>query len=255
MIRFYVDRQQGEESFELAPARPPGARAVSETVADHLSPHPQSRNGQSALLSPAGQRYKRIFDIVVAVLLGALALPLGLLIAAAIVIDTRGPVFFPHIRVGKRNRRFRLWKFRSMVTNADDVLEEFLEKHPERRLEWEKRHKLRNDPRVTRFGRFLRRTSLDELPQIWSVIRRDMSMIGPRPIVEEEISKYGPAYSLYSQVPPGLTGLWQVSGRSDTTYPMRTELDSRYIRDWSPALDLHILLKTVLVVLGRRGAY
>lgn len=255
MIRLYPDRPEGGETLELAPARPSGVPRVLGTVIDPLSPRLQTGTTETALLSAGAQRFKRAFDIVVAFVLSVHAFPLGILIALAIVIDSRGPVFFRHTRIGKGNRRFRIWKFRSMVVNADDVLESYLEEHPERRAEWERGHKLRNDPRVTRVGRLLRRTSLDELPQLWSVLTGDMSMIGPRPIVEEEIPKYGEAYELYRQVPPGLTGLWQVSGRSDTTYPQRTELDSRYIREWSPWLDVKIILRTVLVVLGRRGAY
>ncbi|MGE5571015.1 MAG: sugar transferase [Rhodospirillales bacterium] len=212
----------------------------------------QQRTG---LLRPGLQRFKRVFDVIFALLLGLIALPAGLLIAAAIVIDSRGPVFFTHTRIGKGNRRFRLWKFRSMITNADEALDEYLRAHPGLALEWRLTHKLRNDPRVTRVGRFLRKTSLDELPQIWNILRGDMSMVGPRPIVEAEIPKYGAAFALYSRVLPGLTGLWQVSGRNDTTYRERVELDSRYIRNWTPLVDFGVLLKTVKVVLGGRGAY
>ncbi len=212
----------------------------------------QQRTG---LLCARPRRAKRVFDVIFALLLGLIALPVGLLIAAAIAIDSPGPVFFVHSRIGRGNRRFRLWKFRSMVTDADEVLERHLKAHPGLALEWRRSHKLRSDPRVTRVGRLLRKTSLDELPQLWNVLRGDMSMVGPRPIVQAEISKYGPAFALYSQVLPGLTGLWQVSGRNDTTYRERVELDSRYIRNWTAATDLGVLLKTVKVVLGGRGAY
>lgn len=207
------------------------------------------------LLCPGALRYKRAFDILFASVFGILALPVGLLIAAAIAMDTRGPIFFRHDRVGRGNRPFGLWKFRSMVANADAMLEDFLASHPERRAEWIATHKLKDDPRVTRVGRFLRRTSLDELPQIWNVLRGDMSMVGPRPIVEGEIQKYGPAFELYSQVSPGLTGLWQVSGRNDTSYAKRTRIDASYIRNWTFREDLSILLRTVFVVLRRHGAY
>lgn len=190
-----------------------------------------------------------------ALVLGLIVLPFGLLIAAAIRIESRGPVLFAHTRLGRRYRRFRLWKFRSMVSNADEVLQTYLDQHPGYALEWRLAHKLRNDPRVTRVGRFLRKTSLDELPQLWNVVRGEMSLVGPRPIVEDEIAKYGPSVALYSQVLPGLTGLWQVSGRNDTTYHERVELDSRYIRAWNATLDLRVLLKTVRVVLRGHGAY
>ena len=210
---------------------------------------------RTGLLRRRPQWLKRMFDVVFALLLAFVALPLGLLIAGAIVLESRGPVLFAHTRIGRRNRRFRLWKFRSMVSNADEVLQAYLDQHPGYALEWRLAHKLRNDPRVTRVGRFLRKTSLDELPQLWNVLRGEMSMVGPRPIVEEEVPKYGPFFALYSQVLPGLTGLWQVSGRNDTTYRERVELDSRYIRAWTAAVDLRVLLKTVRVVLLGPGAY
>jgi lipopolysaccharide/colanic/teichoic acid biosynthesis glycosyltransferase len=157
--------------------------------------------------------------------------------------------------VGKGRRAFRLWKFRSMSVDAGARLAECLAANPERDREWARTRKLRADPRVTRVGRFLRRTSLDELPQLWNVLRGDMSLIGPRPIVSQEASKYGVGFALYSQVLPGLTGLWQVSGRNDTHYGRRVELDCQYIRNWTVALDLKILLKTAAVVARGRGAY
>jgi Undecaprenyl-phosphate galactose phosphotransferase WbaP len=212
----------------------------------------QQRTG---LLCARPQRLKRVLDVIFALLLGLFALPVALLIAVAIAIDSPGPVLFTHSRIGKGNRRFRLWKFRSMVMDADEVLDRYLNSHPALAVEWRRSHKLRNDPRVTRVGWLLRRTSLDELPQLWNVLRGDMSMVGPRPIVQAEIAKYGPAFALYSQVLPGLTGLWQVSGRNDTTYRERVELDTRYIRNWTAATDIGVLLRTAKVVLGGRGAY
>ena len=183
------------------------------------------------------------------------ALPVGLLIAAAIMLDSKGPVFFAHTRIGKGRRTFRVWKFRTMRENAQELLERYLAENPEQALEWESTHKLKDDPRVTRVGRILRRTSLDELPQLWNVLRGEMSMVGPRPIVAGELPKYGPAFTLYSHVKPGLTGLWQVSGRNDTSYRRRVELDSEYIRNWTPELDLRLLARTVRVVLAGKGAY
>jgi Undecaprenyl-phosphate galactose phosphotransferase WbaP len=208
-----------------------------------------------ALLAPGNQTRKRIFEVAIAALLLLLTLPLAAVIALAILIETRGPILFGHMRIGKGQRRFRVWKFRSMVAGADGVLEEYLKQHPELRAEWRRHHKLKQDPRVTRVGRLLRRSSLDELPQLWNVLRGDMSLIGPRPIVEDEIAKYGPALALYEQVLPGLTGLWQVSGRTDTSYQRRVDLDCEYIRSWSWLLDLKILFKTVRVVLCGHGAY
>jgi Undecaprenyl-phosphate galactose phosphotransferase WbaP len=207
------------------------------------------------LLQPSSLRIKRAFDAVVSFLFILGALPLGALIALAIRLETRGPVFFRHTRIGRNNRKFVLWKFRSMVSNADALLDEYLRQHPELLDEWNRTHKLKQDPRVTRVGRWLRRSSLDELPQLWNVLRGDMSMVGPRPVVEEELTKYGPAASLYLRVPPGLTGLWQISGRNDTSYRQRVELDTRYIHTWSIGLDLLVLWKTVRVVLRGHGAY
>jgi Undecaprenyl-phosphate galactose phosphotransferase WbaP len=211
--------------------------------------------GRTGLLGSRAWLFKRVFDVAVVALLGLLALVPALLIALAIVIDSRGPVFFAHSRVGRGRRTFRLWKFRSMVEDADALLERYLRQHPGRASEWERTHKLKDDPRVTRVGRFLRKTSLDELPQFWNVLRGDMSMVGPRPIVAAEMAKYGPAFGLYSQVLPGLTGLWQVSGRNDTQYSRRVELDCHYIRNWSAARDLGILLRTVGVIVRGHGAY
>jgi Undecaprenyl-phosphate galactose phosphotransferase WbaP len=207
------------------------------------------------LLAPGAQKIKRVFDVAVALFLIILAFPFALAIALAIVLETPGPVFFAHMRVGKNHRRFRLWKLRSMVVDADAALERHLERHPEHFSEWRNTHKLKDDPRVTQVGRLLRRSSLDELPQLWNVLRGDMSMAGPRPIVEEEMEKYGPALSLYSQVLPGLTGLWQVSGRNDTSYRARVDLNTRYILNWTIWMDVVVLLKTVRVVLLGHGAY
>jgi Undecaprenyl-phosphate galactose phosphotransferase WbaP len=209
----------------------------------------------AALLGGRQGALKRLFDILLASLLLPAALVLGLLIAAAIKAETPGRVFFSQTRVGRGGRRFRLWKFRSMSASADAVLDSYLRQHPEYSEEWRRSHKLKNDPRVTRVGRLLRRSSLDELPQLWNVLRGDMSMVGPRPIVEAELPKYGRAVELYSQVRPGLTGLWQVSGRNDTSYRKRVDLDSEYITRWSPRLDAFVLLKTIRVVLLGHGAY
>lgn len=209
----------------------------------------------TSLVTARAQRIKRIFDVLFAALLMVLALPFGLLIALAIVLETRGPAFFSHNRIGKGGRCFRLWKFRSMVVNSDLVLAKHLEQNPGLLAEWLETHKLKNDLRVTRVGRLLRRSSLDELPQLWNVLRGDMSMVGPRPIVEDETAKYGPALALYLQVLPGLTGLWQVSGRSQTSYRQRTALDSQYIQNWTIRTDVLVLLRTVRVVLFGHGAY
>jgi lipopolysaccharide/colanic/teichoic acid biosynthesis glycosyltransferase len=142
-----------------------------------------------------------------------------------------------------------------MCWNAQEILEHYLQKHPELREEWERDQKLKDDPRVTWVGKILRRTSLDELPQLWNVVRGEMSLVGPRPIVADEVPRYGESFELYSQVRPGLTGLWQVSGRNNTTYERRVVLDSYYVRNWSVWLDIYVFAKTIRVVMGGKGAY
>lgn len=189
-----------------------------------------------------------------AVLLGILFSPLMLLI----VLLTRregSPAIYKHRRVGRDGKPFGCLKFRTMIPNADQVLRELLESNPELKAEWVRDHKLRNDPRVTALGRFLRRTSLDELPQIWNVIRGEMSLVGPRPVVREELLRYGRNVRAYLTTRPGITGLWQVTGRNDTDYRRRVALDTYYARNKSLILDLYILLKTTRVVLAGRGAY
>lgn len=207
------------------------------------------------LLDPQAVWFKRIFDMILASALLVIFLPLGLVIALAIWIESGRPIFFAHTRIGRDGRPFLLWKFRSMVTDADQVLRRHFEARPDLAVEWLHSHKLKDDPRVTRVGRFLRKRSLDELPQIWNVLRGDMSLIGPRPIVAEEVVRYGQTFRLYALVKPGLTGLWQVSGRNDTSYRTRIALDSRYVREWTPWLDFRILIRTLRVVLNGHGAY
>lgn len=198
---------------------------------------------------------KRIIDICFSLIGGLLLLPLFALISVLIKLDSPGPVLYGNWRIGQGGRWFKVWKFRSMVMDADRILKEYLEKHPELREEWERDQKLRDDPRVTRIGRILRKTSLDELPQLLNVLRGEMSLVGPRPILEDEVKKYGANFALYIKVKPGITRLWQVSGRNDTTYQERVHLVTYYIRNWSLWLDLYILARTVWVVLTRKGAY
>jgi Undecaprenyl-phosphate galactose phosphotransferase WbaP len=207
------------------------------------------------LLLPGPRRTKRSFDLLLTVCGGLLALPLLLLLGTMVRLTSRGPLFYAQTRVGQGGRLFKAWKFRSMIADADRVLAGYLEMHPELRAEWERDRKLRHDPRITWFGRFLRRTSLDELPQLWNVLRGEMSLIGPRPIVQDEVKFYTHRFHLYGKLKPGMTGLWQVSGRNDTTYAERVDFDSYYVRNWSIWLDLVILARTTLVVLCGRGAY
>ena len=187
--------------------------------------------------------------------LAALLLVPGLLLGLAIRLDSPGPALYRQRRLGKGGRTIFIYKFRTMVSNADAVLHDYLETQPELRAEWERDQKLRHDPRITRMGRFLRKTSLDELPQLLNVLRGEMSLVGPRPIVDNEKEKYGLVYENYCRVRPGITGLWQVSGRNNTTYEERVSMDDYYVTNWSVWMDLWILGKTPLVVLTGYGAY
>lgn len=199
--------------------------------------------------------FKRCFDLVCTIFGGVLISPLLLILTVMVAIDNHGKVFFAHKRVGKNGKSFYCYKFQSMVPNATDVLKVYLAKNPKARKEWEESFKLTNDPRVTKLGSFLRKTSLDELPQLWNVIRGDMSLVGPRPIVDDEISKYGKFIREYYMVLPGITGMWQASGRSDTTYEERVAMDTWYVRNWSVWIDLMYLFKTFTVVFAGKGAY
>ncbi len=207
------------------------------------------------LLLPWPRLVKRIADLLLALAMGLVALPLIAVIALAIRLESPGPAFFRHRRIGRNQTSIKIWKFRTMVQNADEVLEKHLQSDPAAAEEWRQDRKLRRDPRVTRVGKLLRKTSLDELPQLWNVLLGQMSVVGPRPIVTAEIREYGTAFALYTQVRPGLTGLWQVSGRNDTTYTERVMLDTYYVRNWSPWLDAYVLARTVLAVFQARGAY
>lgn len=198
---------------------------------------------------------KRGLDVVLALVLLAILSPLLLLLALMVRSDG-GPAFYGHRRIGRNGAEFPCLKFRSMVLDADQVLKDLLARDPAAARDWAETRKLRHDPRVTPVGRFLRATSLDELPQIFNVLRGEMSFVGPRPVVNEELQKhYGSAAADYAAVRPGITGLWQISGRSDTTYGERVELDRRYVREFSLMQDLRIMVRTVPAVLARRGAY
>lgn len=192
-------------------------------------------------------------DVAAASVLILFLLPILLAIAAAVRLDG-GPALFAHTRIGAGQRRFPCFKFRSMRTDSAAILQNVLATDPAAAVEWAATQKLRNDPRITPIGAFLRRTSLDELPQLFNVLRLEMSLVGPRPIVDEEIWHYGDDIAYYYQARPGLTGLWQVSGRSGTTYQERVELDTSYVRSWSLGKDIGILARTVPAVLKRTGA-
>jgi len=207
------------------------------------------------LLFPWARRAKRALDLLLTVVGGLMISPLLIALMILIKLDSPGPVFYGHRRLGVGGKHFCCWKFRTMHTNAAQLLDEFLEREPDLRAEWEQNFKLRHDPRVTRVGRILRKTSLDELPQLWNVVRGEMSLVGPRPIVDAEVPKYGTVYEMYRRIRPGISGFWQVNGRNDTDYGERVQLDAYYVNNWSVWLDLVILVRTVRSVIFGRGAY
>ena len=207
------------------------------------------------MASRVNRIYKLLLDWVGAVTGIFIFLPVYLLLSILIYIDSPGPILFSHRRVGRGGREFPCYKFRTMVPNAHAELQKYLATHPECLQEWEDTFKLKDDPRITRLGRWLRKTSLDELPQFLNVLKGEMSLVGPRPIVRDEVAKYGQYIDDFYLVKPGITGLWQVSGRNDIAYEDRVRMDSWYVRNWSVWLDLVILLKTVRYVLTGRGAY
>ena len=197
--------------------------------------------------------FKLVFDVAIAMLALLFLLPVFVVIAAAVSMDG-GPVFYAHPRIGRGGRTFRCLKFRSMKVDADKLLADLLANDPAEALEWAVNRKLRNDPRVTAVGRFLRRSSLDELPQLINILRTEMSLVGPRPIVQQELPRYGASVSKYYEFRPGLTGLWQVSGRSDTSFSERVRFDALYADSWSLGADFLIIAKTIPAVFGGAGA-
>lgn len=206
------------------------------------------------LIDKRAQFMKRAFDMVVGCVIFLLSLPIFLVLSVMIKRDG-GPIFFKHTRIGKQGKKFQCLKFRSMVVNAEDAIYEHFKSHPQAEADWLLRRKLKDDPRVTRIGGYLRRSSLDELPQLINVLRGQMSLVGPRPIVQEEKQFYGESYLYYVTMTPGMTGLWQVSGRTETTYAERVRLDVWYSRNWSLWNDFVILVQTVKTVIRRHGAF
>ncbi len=198
---------------------------------------------------------KRVMDLTLCICALIVLMPVFAVLAVMIRMDSKGPVFYAQRRIGRGGKEIRVHKFRTMVSNADEIIKSYLAENPELQEEWERDHKLKNDPRVTRLGRFLRRTSLDELPQLYDVVTGSMSLVGPRPIVEDEKSKYSAVFNEYIRVRPGITGLWQISGRNDTNYKDRVSYDFFYVSNWSVWFDIWILMRTVPVVLFRKGAY
>ncbi|MCC5665965.1 sugar transferase [Nostoc sp. CHAB 5784] len=204
-----------------------------------------------------GEFVKRLFDIVFSLSVLILFFPVYLILTLLIAFSSEGPIFYVQERVGKNYKPFNCIKFRTMVSNADEILMQMMETSPELRQEFESSFKLKQDPRITKIGRFLRITSLDEFPQFWNVLKGDMSVVGPRPLVAEELPKYGCHIDEILTIRPGITGLWQVSGRNDIPYPRRVQIDLHYARFRNLWLDLWIILKTVDVVIlpKNNGAY
>jgi len=198
---------------------------------------------------------KRVLDLFLILVLSPPIFLLTAIIALLLKLESKDPILYRQERIGLGGHRFYAWKFRTMIHDADAVLSKYLEQHSELREEWERSHKLRNDPRVTWLGKLIRRASLDELPQLWNVLKGEMSLVGPRPIVEEETVRYGDHFGEYLKVLPGITGLWQVSGRNDLSYDERVALDVYYVRQWSVWMDMQIMAQTVSVVLQGKGAY
>jgi Undecaprenyl-phosphate galactose phosphotransferase WbaP len=198
---------------------------------------------------------KRLVDLAIVTMLAPLWVPLVYFLAMLVRLGSKGKAFYSQKRLGLEGDTFQCWKLRSMVENADAVLQNYLAENPELQEEWNRDHKLKNDPRITWIGKILRKTSLDELPQLFNVFYGEMSLVGPRPIVNAEIEKYGEVWQLYKMVTPGITGLWQINGRNNTTYQERLDFDSYYVRNWSLWFDLYIMICTVKVVFLREGAY
>ena len=196
-------------------------------------------------------KIKRVIDVILASVALILLSPLFAIIAIAIKIDSKGPVFFAHKRIGKNGKIIKLYKFRSMVINAEELIKSFT---PEQMREYKENYKLTNDPRITKVGKFLRKTSLDELPQLINIINGDLSIIGPRPVVADELEKYGVNKDKFLSVTPGLTGYWAANGRSNTTYEQRMEMELYYIDNLSLKMDIKVFFKTILLVLKKEGA-
>lgn len=209
---------------------------------------------QQNLAKWSSRLIKRVFDIVGALAIIAMLSPILFYISRKVKKDG-GPAIYGHERIGKGGKPFKCLKFRSMVINSKEVLEHLLDNDPEAKKEWEATFKLKNDPRITRIGKFLRRTSLDELPQLFNVLKGEMSLVGPRPIITAELERYNDEVDYYLLSKPGMTGLWQVSGRSDVDYETRVYLDAWYVKNWSMWNDVAILFKTIAVVLRKDGAY
>jgi Undecaprenyl-phosphate galactose phosphotransferase WbaP len=207
------------------------------------------------LLRPSARFVKRSIDLTLALLMAPLVALIVGIVTVLIRLDSPGPVFYGNERMGAGEKKFKVWKLRSMKVNGDEILARYLAQNPAETSEWLTNQKLRRDPRITRVGALIRKTSIDELPQLWNVISGQMSLVGPRPLLEHQVPLYGASFNLYKQVRPGITGLWQVSGRNQLAFHERVKLDKYFIQNWSVWLDLYILARTLAVVLTAKGAY
>ncbi|OKZ56310.1 MAG: exopolysaccharide biosynthesis protein [Clostridium sp. 26_21] len=204
--------------------------------------------------SEKARRYikvKRILDCILATIALIILSPIYLIIAIAVKIDSKGPIFFGHTRIGKNGKIIKIYKYRTMVTNAEELIKQFT---PEQMKEYKENFKLENDPRITKVGKFLRKTSLDELPQLLNIIQGDLALIGPRPVVKKELEKYGENAGKFLSVTPGLTGNWAASGRSNTTYEERMKMELWYVDNISFITDVKIFFKTIIAVIKKEGA-
>ena len=209
-------------------------------------------SNENILKRQSPYRYiKRFMDVILATIALVVLSPIFLIIAIAIKIESKGPVFFKHARIGKNGKIIKLYKFRSMVINAEELIKSFT---PEQMKEYKENYKLTNDPRITKIGKFLRKTSLDELPQLLNIIKGDLSIIGPRPVVTDELKKYGANTEKFLSVTPGLTGYWAANGRSCTTYEQRMQMELYYIDNLSLKMDVKVFFKTIEAVIKREGA-
>jgi len=208
-----------------------------------------------SLLRPSARVAKRLLDVALTLLFAPFIAFVIAISAVLVKLEDRGPAFYASPRIGRGGKVFHTWKLRSMMQNGDDILQDYLAADPAEAESWRVNQKVHNDPRVTRIGRLLRKTSIDELPQLWNVLIGDMSIVGPRPILESQIAMYGPDFEWYKQVRPGLTGLWQISGRNHLSFAERVMLDKYVVQNWSVWLDLYILGRTTNVVLNAEGAY
>lgn len=225
---------------------------VDNVVANIYALENTEVSNENILKRQSPYRYiKRFMDVILATIALVVLSPIFLIIAIAIKIESKGPVFFKHARIGKNGKIIKLYKFRSMVINAEELIKSFT---PEQMKEYKENYKLTNDPRITKIGKFLRKTSLDELPQLLNIIKGDLSIIGPRPVVTDELKKYGTNTEKFLSVTPGLTGYWAANGRSCTTYEQRMQMELYYIDNLSLKMDIKVFFKTIEAVIKREGA-